>query len=708
MSKHIQVRPLDDDVYLLTFDRQGSSANVFDGEMLDELDDRIRSLSGDMQMRGLIFYSAKESIFIAGADIKELSRCETDEALSAIIEKGQRVFGRIAALKATTVAAIHGACLGGGYELCLACDGRIASDDDRTKIGLPETSLGILPAWGGSVRLPRLIGLPKALDVILAGKRLAAGHARKYGMVDEVVPRELLVQKAREYIARGEPRRKSLFWVNNPVAARIIARKARAAVMTKTRGNYPAVTRALDVVVRGLSLPVDQALQLERNAILELACTPACRNLVRIFFMQERAKRLRVDQLPWSLPQGTTKVEPVQCAAVIGAGVMGAGIAQWISARGIPVVLRDIDVEQVGKGMARIAKTYQDGVKRRVFSAVTARQGMDRIYPVSTYVPMMARVDLVIEAAVEKMAIKKEIFKELQDATNANTLLASNTSALSLTELGRATGAGDRVIGIHFFNPVHKMPLVEIVLGEETSRGAAEQALAFVQRIGKLPVVVRDKPGFVVNRVLMPYLVEAGHLLDTGTAASVIDEAMLDFGMPMGPLRLLDEVGLDVALHVARHLNETFGDRMPAPALLERMTKEGWAGRKAGKGFYVYEGRGEPKPNEAVQGLLSSRVNEGMNGDEARRRMMCLMLNEAAACLEDKLVAGPADVDFAMIMGTGFAPFRGGPLRYADSLGIPQLCEDLEHLSGRGEERFAPCALLSDMLNEGRTFYEEH
>jgi len=430
-----------------------------------------------------------------------------------------------------------------------------------------------------------------------------------------------------------------------------------------------------------------------------LAQTDACKNLIRIFFLQERAKKILGDK-----DQSAEQLRPVQKISVIGAGVMGAGIAQWASARGIGVVLRDINSEQVAKGIASIGKLYYDGVKRHVFTPVEARAGMDRIYPSAGEFPLTG-LDMVIEAAVEKMGLKKDIFKKLDAAAGPKTILATNTSALSISELAEATAHPERVVGIHFFNPVHRMQLVEVIVGRRTDPEIVRRAVRFVQQLGKLPVVVQDSPGFLVNRILMPYLIEAGHLFESGARVEDIDEAMLEFGMPMGPLRLIDEVGVDVAQHVADTLAQKFSSRMDTPAVLTRMLEAKLLGRKGGRGFYIYSGKKDPVVDADIDRLQRSQSSANLSRQDLRNHMVFLMVNEAARCLEERIVDSPEDVDFGMIMGTGFAPFRGGPLRYADRTGISSLVHEMDQLASRGEARFAPCDLLRQMAQDKRTFY---
>ena len=487
------------------------------------------------------------------------------------------------------------------------------------------------------------------------------------------------------------------------MAASIIAARLRPQLLKKTRGHYPAILRALEVVTKGISKSIPHSLALERDGIVELIQTEACRNLLRIFFLQERSKKLKVGQASRLSSEGTGGTPVLRCA-VIGAGVMGAGIAQWISARKLPVILRDINTEQVAKGMAGIAKIYRDGAKRHVFTPREARDGMDRVFPAPVEVPLR-NVDLVIEAAVENLDLKKKIFRRLDELVSDETILATNTSALPVSELAAATRRPERVIGLHFFNPVHRMQLVEIVAARQTSPETLQRVVSFAQQIGKLPVVVKDSPGFLVNRILMPYLVEAGNLLEHGASLASLDEAMLDFGMPMGPMRLIDEVGVDVALHVAQTLAASFGDRMKVPVLLGKMVEGGLLGRKNGRGFYLHSKSKEAEPNPAGAALVQSRSAANLSREELQERMVFLMVNEAARCLEEAVVTEPADVDFAMIMGTGFAPFRGGPLRYADALGLEKIVGAMDFLVDAGTPQFEPCGLLRNTAASGKKFY---
>ncbi|HEX5176303.1 MAG TPA: 3-hydroxyacyl-CoA dehydrogenase NAD-binding domain-containing protein [Chthoniobacteraceae bacterium] len=694
----IRVERSPDDMVVLTFDRPHSGANVFDRETLELLETQLDEI-GRTGAPGLVLQSAKPAIFVAGADLFSIQSMSEAELLE-FIALGQRAFSKIAALRIPTVAAVHGAALGGGLELCLACDWRVASPDRATKFGLPETKLGILPAWGGSTRLPRVIGLRKALDAILGGKTFNARKALAIGLIDDIAPRAYLLDTARSYLARGKRHRRS---AGRPLIPALIAKglapKFHRVLHKKTHGHYPALDRALDVVLGAASASNEEkGLALERAAIGELISLEPTKNLLRLFVLQERAKKLRVSPDANGAPR-----THIARAGVIGAGVMGSGIAQGLSARGVEMRLHDINAERVASGMARSARLYDEAVKRRILSPNEARRGLDRIAPIAGEM-RFGRSQFVIEAASEKMAVKQQIFARLDEITEPATILATNTSALSIETLASCTRHPARVIGMHFFNPVHRMQLVEVIAAPATATATVDATLAFVQQIGKLPLLVRDSPGFLVNRVLVPYLIEAGHLFESGMDAMVIDETMLNFGMPMGPLRLIDEVGVDIAADVARTLAAAFPDHIKVPPLLAEMERRGLLGRKSGRGFFEYKKKRTPTPCKEAEQLRSSRPSATREGD-LEPRLVLLMVNEAARCLDEKVVEAPADADFGMVTGTGFAPFRGGPLRYADALGTQKVVDQLQRLADAGSGHHAPCARLREM--RGGKFYDD-
>lgn len=702
---YIRREVIDDTICLLIFDRKDSGANIFDEAAFDALNHHLDWIEKNNRLEGLVIASAKDNIFIAGADLNTLSKCTFSgdaKGLTEMIRTGQETFQRIATLSLPSVAAIHGACLGGGLELALACQYRIASNHKSTKIGLPETQLGIIPGWGGSTRLPKLIGLPKALSFILSGKILSVEQAYRSGIVDDRVFREHLLDYTVKWIHEKRwrnVRRKNHWLTNNPLAAYAIAATTRPKLIKKTRGRYPAITRAMEVVCGAAYSGIRQGLRAELAAITDLAMGKVSQNLVRIFFMREDAKK-RKCRGSENIPRTDKKR-----VAVIGAGVMGAGIAQWLTARGWNVFLKDIEEKAVARGIARVRELYQAGVKRRKFTKLEALTALNRLYPGVNNVAFQ-NLDFVIEAAVERMDLKKAIFTDLDQSVDPGTILATNTSALSITELAKDLKHPERVVGIHFFNPVHRMELVEIIVGEQTSTEAVNRSLRLVQAVGKLPVVVKDSPGFVVNRILVPYLLEAGHLFESGIPAQDIDGAMLRFGMPMGPLRLIDEVGIDVAEHVGDTLVAAYGDRMKMPSILPWMGKKEFYGKKAGKGFYLYQGGKAGAPNSALLAHARSHPSSPITPEDVEKRMVFMMINEAARCLEEKIVEQAADIDFAMIMGTGFAPFRGGPLRYADSIGLVNLRDGMRALADQAGEAYAPCALINQLAEQQQTFYD--
>ncbi len=678
-------RDVADGICTLTFDRPESGANIFDAQTMNDLRAQLDEIEGDTSLKGVIITSAKKSIFIAGADLQTLLRQAQTGELRAFIAEGQKVFNRLAALKIPTVAAIHGACAGGGYEITLACDHRVASNDPSTKIGLPETTLGLVPAWGGATRLPRLIGFDAAADVITKGKLHSSDEALKLGLVDEVVPREQLLEAARKKIM--EPARPR---AGNSASGPADSTARGRAASNRAPDHNTAPQRALEIITSGKS--IEDSLGMEVDAIVELGETETTQNLIRNFFLGDKFRK------------GAAKSpnEKIMHAAVVGAGVMGSGIAQWLSARGVSVILRDVKQELLDRGLTNIEKTYGDAVKRGLMSETKAQEGRARIVA-STDPGRMRDVQIVVEAASEKMEIKKEIFADLAEKTPETTVLATNTSALSISDLGATAGQAARVIGLHFFNPVSRMKLVEVVVGKETTPATVERALAFTRQIGKLPVVVQDSPGFLVNRVLFPYLLDAAELFENDVPAKAIDDALLEWGMPMGPLRLIDEIGLDITVDIADTLEKPYGDRDRAPEILRKMLKAGMLGRKSGRGFYKYEGKTQTD-NEALD-EWRQKSGEHYAVENLAHRLVFLMINEAARCLEEKVVAAPEDADFGMMMGTGFAPFRGGPLRYADFVGAKKIVTDADGLHAIAGDKFAACDLLRKHAQDGTTFY---
>jgi 3-hydroxyacyl-CoA dehydrogenase/enoyl-CoA hydratase/3-hydroxybutyryl-CoA epimerase len=645
--KHFRLDVDHDGIAWLVFDTPKSPVNVWNEETLREFNHNLESLEHDTRVKALVLRSGKDRIFVAGADIKGI-RSMQPMRVNDLIWLGQAVFDRLARLKIPKIAAIHGACMGGGFEVTLACDWRIASDHPTTKIGLPETQLGILPAWGGSTRLPRLIGVRKALDLITSGKLLSASAAKHAGLVSHVVAPEHLETLARRLVREKRPAAR--FHLEN-LFAPLIGRIAKKKALAKTRGLYPSITKAIEVVTHAVSGELEDGFKLERDAVAELIKNSETARLIDLFFKREEASKR---------PALVGTAIPIHDAVVIGAGVMGAGIAHTLASRGVRVLMTDVTSDSLARGLERIHGLVSDAARRRLVSKVQARDTLDRISTTHTPVPLN-RHHLIIEAATESMDLKKKIFADLAARVSSDTILATNTSALSVAELAKTVPHPERVIGLHFFNPVHRMPLVEIITLPETAPDVLATAISFVQKTGKTPVVVKDSPGFLVNRILMPYLMEAVRLHENGISVRDIDEAMLEFGMPMGPMRLLDEIGIDVAAHVAKTLAAAFPDRFPQSHALDQMVAVGHLGRKSGLGFYRYENGKE----SALGGHANLPRHESI-----QTNLALLISQEAMRCLKEGIARNADDIDLAMVLGTGYPPFRGGPITFARDTGI--------------------------------------
>lgn len=618
------------------------NSNAITTEFLHQLNEVLDTIS-DSDIKGVVFTSSKKNIYLAGADLFLLQKNLTDvQFIRNIISYGQKTFNRIEDLNVPTVAAINGVCLGGGLELALACKYRICSNDKSTKLGLPEVSLGFLPAWGGTTRLPKLIGLPTALKMLLTGSQVPHKLAKKYKLVDNVVHKENLVSASISAIHKNKPvRRKSGLIELLPDS--FILRKARQNVMSKTKGNYPAPLKIIDVLRSGKSLTRREKLELEISAFVELSQTTACSNLLRIFFLQEKSKKLKIVD---------TKHKSVNNVTVIGAGTMGSGIAQWVSSRNIGVLLKDVSKELVSVGLKKIGRLYVEGVRNHKIDRCSARKGLANITTTTENVPL-GNHDIVIEAIVENLSVKQKVLSELEAHVSDDTIIATNTSALSVNDISAKLKHPERFVGIHFFNPVHKMKLVEIVRGTKTSDETVHRAVQFVHQIGKLPIVVKDSPGFVVNRILIPYLIDACRLYEDGFEPELVDEAMVEWGMPMGPFRLMDEIGIDICHHVVSDIGKKLKWRC-IPNTLEKLIENNKLGKKSTHGFYKY------KKGKSVKRKFTSDVKDKLT---ITSKLSVPLSAEAERVVSEGIVQTPDDVDFAMIMGTGYAPFTGGPIK---------------------------------------------
>lgn len=691
----------------LTFDLPDRKVNVFTRAALEELEKVIHDIAGRQDIDILILLSGKEGSFVAGADIEEIARVTDPTEAESGSRAGHRLFSAWESLPFPTVAAIRGVCLGGGTEMALASSWRVASDSASTRIGLPEVRLGILPGWGGSTRLPRLIGIAESLDLILTGKTVAGRKALKLGLVDALVPDARFLDVVRDFAREraGRPRKdksgldiKEALLEKNPLGRKVLFDQARKKTLAETRGHYPAPLRAIEVVRVGIEDGPRAGFDAEARAVADLATSRIAKNLMHVFRLTEEAKR----------ETGLAGGEPkeIQAAAVLGAGTMGGGIAQLIANEtDVPVRMKDIHHDALAAGMTHASGLFDRLVKRYRLTAPEARRKMALLHPTLDF-SGFGRTDLVVEAVVERMDIKQQVFADTAAQVPEHCVLASNTSSLSIAGIGAKTPHPERVVGMHFFNPVHKMPLVEVIAAEGSAAWAVNTVFDFTRKLGKTPVLVKDTPGFLVNRLLMFYSAEAMWLLDEGYRIEDVDRAMTDWGMPVGPLVLTDEVGIDVASKVAHILLEAFGDRLALPAWLDRLPENERLGTKNQSGFYRYEGRERKDPDPTVYTLLGlqPRVSDPDPGQIADR-MVLPMVNEAARCLEEQVVRSAAELDLALIFGTGFPPFRGGLCRWADQEVLPRIIATLERLATVVADRFRPSDALRATADAGG-FYQ--
>jgi len=654
-----------DGILVLTFDRADAPVNAFNRAAMDELAQIAERLAIEPP-KGLVIRSGKPDTFIAGADITEFEKYEKEGRVLASIENGQRVFQSVARLRCPTVAAIHGACMGGGFELSLACRYRVATRDPRTRLAFPEVMLGIIPGWGGTARLPRLIGAPEALPLMLTGKSLSAEAARALGVVDKLTSPELLVAEAKELIAHPHPRpfvQRVTAWATNlwpvrQVLAPIVAKQTAAKA---NPSHYPAPFALIEVWRRGGS-SISQRLKLEARAVAKLAVTPTCRNLVRVYFLQERLKKLG------SGDSGISKVH------VVGAGVMGGDIAAWCALRGFDVTLQDREMKYIQPALDRAQDLFTKRLKTpEAIAPAAARLKAD------VDGNGIAGADLVIEAIFENLQVKEDLYRKTEPAMKADALLATNTSSIPLDELRRAVNAQGRFLGLHYFNPVAQMPLVEIVRQDQLDAANEARAFAFCKKIDKLPVPVKGTPGFLVNRILFPYLLEALRMFKEGIPGPVLDKAAKKFGMPMGPIELADTVGLDVCVSVGKEVGDFL--HLDIPDGLGSYLDDGKKGKKTGEGLYKWE-NGKPVKPEVDPNYKAP--------DDITERMILPLLNESVACLHDGVTDDADLLDAGVIFGTGFAPFRGGPIQHIKSEGADKIKAQLDALAEKYGARFVP------------------
>ena len=699
-------------LFSMNLDLPGEKVNKFSTAFTQEMKNVLDGLARRTDIKCLVVLSEKEGIFIAGADIELIRAMKTKEEGYQLAKQAQDVIAQIEKLKFPVIAAVNGACLGGGMEFALCCSAIVASDGPSVKMGLPEVNLGVLPGMGGTVRLPQRVGLQSALDMILSGKQLNGERALKAGLADAAIPFQDFNKKALEWgarVIRGEKPRRALKktltnrLLEDTFAGRmVIFSQARKMVMARTRGNYPAALKIIEVIQANAGANRPAALEREQRAFGELAVTAVSKRLIELFFLTEKVKKLTGVE-GYKLQPG----DKVSRMGLMGAGVMGGGIAQLAAQKNYPVRMKDIDHKGLGLGLTNAKKLFDDQVKKKRLKKADASYKFNLISPTTDYSGFNA-VDVVIEAVVENMDIKKRVIKELEQVLPEHALIATNTSSLSVTEMATASKRPENVVGMHFFNPVHKMPLIEVIRGEKTNDRATAMIFDLSKKWGKIPIVVKDGPGFLVNRLLMPYINEAVYIMAEGVPIEELDEHVLNFGMPMGPATLMDEIGIDVGVKVAHILHDAFGERAAPAPVMENFVKAKLLGKKGGKGFYLYDERGKKKGlNPEIYSVLGVTPKSSTRDQKADwiHRMMLPMINEAALCLSEGIVATAEEVDLGMILGTGFPPFRGGLLRYADSLGIAKIHQELERLSKSVSPRYKPSAPIVERARKNQPFY---
>lgn len=713
-GKNIQVDFFDQTqgIVQFHFNATDESVNKFDRKTTQEYQEAVTALENRDDIQGLIVTSGK-SVFIAGADITEFTEyfSRSKDEIEAWLLDINHIFNRFEDLPFPKVAAINGAALGGGCEMALVCDYRVAGVS--AQIGLPETKLGIFPGFGGSVRLPRLIGIDNALEAIATGKAYRPDAALKLGLVDAVVADELLEQAAADLVKKcllgefdwqAKRQEKQVPVKLNQLEQAMAFNSAKGVIFAKANPkHYPAVAIALETIEKHANLNRDDAIALEAKGFAKAATTPQATALVGLFLNDQTVKKLA--------KKHSQNAQTIKQAAVLGAGIMGGGIAYQAATKGLPIIMKDIQTKQLDLGMNEAGKLLSKEVERGKSTPAKMAQTLSHIRPTLNYGDF-GEVDIVIEAVVENPTIKESVLSEVEGLVKQDAILASNTSTISITRLAHALKRPENFVGMHFFNPVHRMPLVEVIRGEKTSDTAIATTVALAQKMGKTPIVVNDCPGFLVNRVLFPYFGAFDLLVKEGADFVTIDKTMEKFGWPMGPAYLLDVVGMDTGVHAAKVMAEGFPDRMKPDykGATQLMFEHERLGQKNGVGFYQYETDKRGKPKKIADSTTYELLNLVQTGDqtfdeqEIIDRMMIAFCNETVRCLEDNIVASPAEADMAMIMGVGFPPFRGGPCRYIDQIGVANyvaLCDKYAHL---GKAYEAP-AKLRDMAQNGETFY---
>ncbi|MFP5385785.1 MAG: 3-hydroxyacyl-CoA dehydrogenase NAD-binding domain-containing protein [Bacteriovoracia bacterium] len=696
-----------DDLLWVGFGKyEKKSMTTFTRETLEELKTVVLEaveLDKRNAVKGIVFFSHKPGVFLAGVDISVINSLKTESEALRALDEAHSIFNALDDVKMPTVALVDGICLGGGLELALTCKKIFISDNPKTSLGLPEVMLGVLPGFGGTYRLPRKVGLTTAMDMILTGRQIKGKNALRIGLADAMLPTERMQELAKTYLLEKKTGKKRSMKeevqsaaIDNFLTRKIIFQKAREKVLETSKGFYPAPLKILEVLESGSGKSRGDYLAIEAQAFAELSQSVQSKNLQHIFFLTDASKKLdNKDQLP-----------SVRRGAVLGAGVMGGGIAWLFAENNQSPLMKDLTPEALELGLKQASQNFSAKVKRRRMTQDEFQRKMRSIEPTLNFEGFRA-VDLVVEAVVENMDIKKKVFAEIEGYVRPDCLLTSNTSSLSVEEMSKALKNPERFAGLHFFNPVNKMPLVEIITHERASKETIDTLVKWVLDVKKTPIVVKDGPGFLVNRILAPYLNEAAYLLEEGVTVEALDEAALNFGMPMGPCRLMDEIGLDVCVKVGKIMHDGLGERANPSSLSTKLYDAKLLGKKNGKGFYLYDDKGKVfGKNPEISKLLPSKKNR-KDEMEIQMRLFLPMVNEAAYIFADKIVDKASTVDIGMIYGTGFPPFRGGLCKWADQEGLDQIAERLNNFAKDvSAERYQMAPFLAMMINDKKKFYD--
>lgn len=696
-----------DDIGIITMDVPGERMNTLRASFVDDIQALLADIKANNRIKGLVLRSGKPDSFIAGADVNMLAACTSAEQAQALSKAGQDIFNQLAALDIPLIAAIHGPCLGGGLELALACHGRVCSDHEKTRLGLPEVQLGLLPGSGGTQRLPRLVGLTKSLDMMLAGKQLRAKQAFKVGLVDDMVAHSILLDTAIALARSGKPDHKrkrdmkTLVLEANPLGRKLVFDKALSTLRGKTRGKYPAPEKLLEVVKVGFDQGMDKGLAAEARAFGELVMSPESAALRQLFFTTTEMKK----ETQWQGESPTALAH----IGVLGGGLMGGGIAFVTATKAeLPVRIKDISHKGINQAMANAHGLLASKVHKKHLRHTDMQQQLGRITGTLDY-SGFERVDLVVEAVFEDLDVKRNMVAEVEAHCPEQTLFATNTSSLPIHQIAEGAARPGQILGLHYFSPVDKMPLAEIIPHAGTHPSAVATALKLARAQGKTPIVVQDRAGFYVNRILAPYLNEAARLLLEGEPIEAIDSALVDYGFPVGPMTLLDEVGIDVAAKISPILERELGKRFKAPDAFGKLLADKRHGKKNGRGFYRYEAdrrhkKGKPV-DESLYRLLDIKPQRRLPAQELAERCVLLMLNEAAISLDEGVIASARDGDIGAVFGIGFPPFAGGPFFYMHQQGIAAVIDKMEEYARKYGERFTPCEPLRRLAAEGGSYY---